>query len=505
MHELLPLDASGLTFIAAYLVLLLGIGVWGYRARSDNSMRDFYLAGEGIGFIVLLLTLYSTQYSGNTLFGFPGKTYRIGFSWLLSVHFMTAIVCVYVFFAPQLQKLAKQHHFITPTDYLDYRYRCAPLNALATVVMVAAISNFLLAQLMAMGRAMEGLTDIDNDTAYVFGVVVLVLIIVVYETLGGFRAVAWTDVIQGSVLLAGFFVLIWMVFQRYGGLEEATTKLASIAPEKVAIPDAARIREWFSYIILVGLGGALYPQSIQRIYAARSGRVLKQSLIVMAFLPLTTTLVVVVVGIVGAAEINGLEKEASDRLLTIMCRGIQEESTFGYWLVVVLFAAVLAGIMSTADSVLLSISSMLSKDIYGRLLAPSAPDAHLTKVGKRISWGLIVVLSTLAVLLRSTTLVTLLDRKFDLLVQLAPSFLLGFYWKNLQGRSLFAGLVTGVVASIGICLFNSKPFGIHPGLYGLMANLCVTLISQAVTRTDVKQSLHTSSQNECTSSESFED
>lgn len=477
MNELLPLDTYGLAFIGLYLLTLLGIGLAGYRSRKENSMRDFYLAGNGIGFAVLLLTLYSTQYSGNTLFGFTGKTYRIGYSWAMCVHFMTAICCVYVFFAPQLHRLARRHGFVTPTDYLHHRYSYPPLNFAATIVMVVAISNYMLAQLMAMGRALEGLTVIDDWQAYVMGVVVLAAIIVVYETLGGFRAVAWTDVMQGSVLLMGFMVLVWMVLDRYGGLAAATQKLAEVAPEKIAIPQGNRVREWFSYVILVGLGGALYPQSIQRIYAARSANVLKKSLMVMAFLPLTTTLVAVVVGIVGASQHAGLQNEEADRILTILCRQIQTESTFGYWLVVVLFAAVLAAIMSTADSVLLSISSMLSKDIYGRFVKKDATDAEMTKVGKRISWVLIVVLSGLAIALRGQTLVKMLDRKFDLLVQLAPGFLLGIYWPRLTGRAVFLGLLAGVATSIGIAIVSelalggSKPWGIHPGLYGLVVNL----------------------------------
>lgn len=479
MNELLPLDRYGLAFIGVYLVMLLGIGFVGFRSRKENSMRDFYLAGNGIGFAVLLLTLYSTQYSGNTLFGFTGKTYRIGYSWAMCVHFMTAICCVYVFFAPQLHRLARTHGFVTPTDYLQHRYQYAPLNFLATIVMVVAISNYMLAQLMAMGRALEGLTVIDDWQAYVMGVIVLAAIIVVYETLGGFRAVAWTDVVQGSVLLMGFLVLVWMVLDRYGGLATATQTLAEIAPEKVAVPDGNRSREWFSYVLLVGLGGALYPQSIQRIYAANSARVLKNSLIVMAFLPLTTTLVAVIVGIVGASQHAGLKNEEADRILTILCRQIQGESTFGYWLVVVLFAAVLAAIMSTADSVLLSISSMLSKDIYGRFIKPEASEADLTKVGKRVSWVLIVVLSALAIALRGQTLVKMLDRKFDLLVQLAPGFLMGIYWRQLTGRAVYLGLIAGVTASILIAIASelllggSKPMGIHPGLYGLAVNLAV--------------------------------
>ena len=478
-NELLPLDRYGIAFIVGYLFVLLGIGLVGFRSRKENSMRDFYLAGNGIGFVVLLLTLYSTQYSGNTLFGFTGKTYRIGYSWAMCVHFMTAIVCVYVFFAPQLHRLAKRHGFVTPTDYLQHRYDHPPLNFLATIVMVVAIANYLLAQLMAMGRALEGLTVIDDQRAYILGVVVLALIIVVYETLGGFRAVAWTDVMQGSVLLLGFMILVWMVLDRYGGLGAATLQLAEVAPEKIEVPDGNRFREWFSYVILVGLGGALYPQSIQRIYAARSAVVLKKSLMVMAFLPLTTTLVAVVVGIVGASQIAGLEAAESDRVLTMLCRQLQEESAFGYWLVVVLFAAVLAAIMSTADSVLLSISSMLSKDIYGRFIRPAAVDAELTKLGKRISWVLIIVLAALAIAFRDATLVKVLDRKFDLLVQLSPGFLLGFYWPQLNGRAVFQGLGTGVAVSILIAiaaelfLGGAKPWGIHPGLYGLVCNFLV--------------------------------
>ena len=479
--QLLPLDRFGLAFIAVYLLMLLCIGLLGFRARRENTLRDFYLAGNGIGFTVLLLTLYSTQYSGNTLFGFTGKTYRIGYSWAMCIHFMTAIVCVYVFFAPELHRLARRHNFVTPTDYLEHRYGFAPLSLFATILMVAAIANYLLAQLMAMGRALEGLTSIDNQQAYVLGVVVLALIIVVYETLGGFRAVAWTDVIQGSVLLVGFFVLVWMVLERYGGLALATQRLLDTAPEKVTVPPSNRMREWFSYVVLIGLGGSLYPQSIQRIYSARSARALKHSLMVMAFLPLTTTLIAVIVGIIGASQMPGLVGSQSDAILTILCRQIQEHSTFGYWLVVVLFAAVLAAIMSTADSVLLSISSMLTKDIYGRFLRPAATDQQLTKAGKVVSWVLIVCMCGLAIALRETTLVKMLDRKFDLLVQLAPAFLLGVHVRRLEGPVVFAAALIGVITALAIAIYSEvhwdgvKPWGFHPGLYGLIANLAVLL------------------------------
>ena len=109
MIAALPFGPGGLAFIALYLLSLLAIGWWGRRARQADTLQDFYLAGPGIGFVVLLLTLYATQWSGNTLFGYTGKAYNEGFSWLVSLHFMTALVVCYLFFAPWLHRLAKRH------------------------------------------------------------------------------------------------------------------------------------------------------------------------------------------------------------------------------------------------------------------------------------------------------------------------------------------------------------------------------------------------------------
>ncbi len=375
-EQLVPFTAIEMAVIAVYLLSLIAIGYAGLRARRENTMRDFYLGGPGIGLVVLLLTLYATQYSGNTLFGFSGKTYRIGYAWAMSIHFMTAIVVFYLLFAPRLHALSRRHDFITPTDFLQHRFGSPLLSLLATVLMVVAIANYMLAQLVAMGRALEGLTTADPAVAYAWGVIVLALVIVVYETLGGFRAVAWTDAIQGSVLLVGFGVLLIMVFREYGTLGEATRIIAREDASIIEPPDGHTIRQWFSYVLMVGIGGALYPQAIQRIYSARSVTALRRSLAVMAFLPLTTTLVALIVGIMGRAHVTGLQTADSDRsdaILTVICRQIQDSSLFGRWLVVILFAGILAAIMSTADSVLLSISSMLSKDVYGTISARRPP------------------------------------------------------------------------------------------------------------------------------------
>ena len=196
----------------------------------------------------------------------------------------------------------------------------------------------------------------------------------------------------------------------------------------------------------------------------------------MAFLPLTTTLVAIVVGVYGAAYFQGLQASETDTILTVICRRIQDESRFGYWLVVVLFASVLAAIMSTADSVLLSISSMITKDIYGVHWSPHASEEELTKFGKRFSWLLMVCAVVAAIVLRDTTLVKLLDRKFDLLVQLVPVFILSLYWSRMSGGATFWGVLVGVAVAIGLATLGyAKIAGIHAGLFGLAANFCIVI------------------------------
>ena len=256
--------------IALYNLFLLVIGWFSYRARRDDSMRDFYLAGGGLGLFVLVFTLYATQYSGNTLLGFTAKSYRTGFSWIMSLHFMTAIIVFYLLYAPRLYPLARSRGYITPADYLNDRFRSPGIALIASIIMILGLANYLLAQLIAMGHVVAGILGGDR-TVFTIGVVTLALILVIYETMGGMRAVAWTDAFQGIVLATGFIILLVLVFREFGSIAETTLAILD-QPEirtRAAPPNIPVMREWLSYILLVGIGGALYPQAIHRKSARR--------------------------------------------------------------------------------------------------------------------------------------------------------------------------------------------------------------------------------------------
>lgn len=491
MSELLPLGPVAWAVVATYLLSLIGIGYVAMRARKENTLADFYLGGRGIGFVVLFLTLFATTYSGNVFFAFTGSVYRIGFVFIYSMHFMIAIVVVYQFFAPRLKRLADEHHFVTPVDYLSHRYDSRLLSVSSAVVMCAALGNYLLAQLMAMGRAMQGLAGSEPALAFVAGVTLLALIMVIYGTLGGMRAVAWTDAIQGVLLLFGLSALLLMLFRQYGTLSEAVTLIQqrdqTTGSSYAAPPTALQAREWLSYVLLVGLGAALYPQAIQRIYAAASIKVLKRSLRWMVFMPLLAVGFVYVAGIIALAYIPNLSGTQTDQVLAIMMREVQLSSVFGYWLVVMLICGVLAAMMSSADSSLLAISSMISKDIYRTVFYPKASQRRLTVVGKVSSWVLLALLIGLAIALQNkATLIQLLDRKFDLLVQLVPAFLIGLHWRGLRTGPTTAGFLLGTAVALALAFGDfafverGRIYGFHPGLIGLLCNMALAVSGSVI-------------------------
>ena len=251
----------------------------------------------------------------------------------------------------------------------------------------------------------------------------------------------------------------------------------------------------------LGLAVSIYPQAIQRIYAARNVRTLKRSLAVMAFVPLTTGLIAVLIGVLMAAYVPGLDMQSlpdgttkaivpSETVLTILCLKVMQASEFGYWIVVLIFAALLAAVMSTADSALLSIGSMITRDIYGPYIRPQAGQAELTRVGKLAAWLLMIPIVWIALGYQGT-LIQLLSIKLELLVQCAPAIMLGVHCSRLNTRTVILGMVIGIVITFGLTWAGDlgladqnfrKVAGFHSGIIGLAVNVSTCILGMWLNR-----------------------
>jgi len=295
--------------------------------------------------------------------------------------------------------------------------------------------------------------------------------ILLYETLGGMRAVAWTDAAQGVLMLLGLGALLAWLLGEAGGLLEVTQQISALRPEAVAVPDLEERANWISTIILLGLASVVYPQAIQRVYAARSGRALKRAFALMTFMPFTTTLVVTLIGLAAIPRFDGLGAIQAD---TVMPRLLGEWAASGAlnaMLAAVVFVGVLAAIMSTADSVLLSLGSVVAVDLLGR----DREDPATTKLGKRIA-ALVMVAAVVLALWPKLTLWRLIELKMELLIQCVPAFLLALHWRRLRAMPCLVGVIVGTLIAGGAALAGVKRIeGVHVGVIGLAVNLAAVI------------------------------
>lgn len=435
--------------IGLYLILLLTIGFIANRQRKSDSSSDFYLANRNFGAFVLVLTLFATQYSGNSLLGVSGQTVRQGMGMVLSIGLLSVMIICYLTFAPKLFTISKSQQFVTPGDYLDFRYNSSRLSLAINIVILIAALSFLLTQLIAMGRITSGLTA--NQIPYWAGVVFLAIIVLIYESLGGLLAVAWTDVLQGLMLLIGLTGLFFIAVPSVESLEQITLWIQENAAEKAAPPSTLFTIYWASSLVMFGFGAAVYPQAIQRIYSAKSTKVLKKAFSIMIFMPLFTILILFLLGVVSIPHFAGVEGAAGDTVLPQMMAKWAENSTLAYYLMILVIVGILAALMSTADSVLLSISSILAIDILGKSTHKNLSDEALTKLGKKISIGLMIVMVLLA-LIPDLIIYKVAEYKFALSAQTAPAFVLGLHSKKIQAKALLIGMFSGIIITLIISL-----------------------------------------------------
>jgi Na+/proline symporter len=469
----LSLGTLGVIGLVLYLAALVVVADRARRARTDASPADHFLAARDLGTFVLFLTLYATAYSGNSLLGYPGEAYRRGFSWIMATGFMMAIIVVFHGLAPKLRPLAVRHGFVTPGDWVRHRFGGEPggraLGVAVAILMVVALANFLLAQFQAMGHVTTQVTD--GAVPYAAGVIGLAGMILFYETLGGMRAVAWTDAAQGILMGVGLAILLGWLLHEAGGLGAITEAVARVRPDAVVVPGAVEKANWASTLVLLGLASVVYPQAIQRIYAAKSGRSLTRAFALMTFMPLVTTLVVTLIGLAAIPRLEGLGAIEADTVMPRLLTAWAETGPLASVFAVLVFLGALAAIMSTADSVLLSLGSIVAGDLLGR----SRTDDATTRLGKNIAIGITVVAVALALSPRFT-LWRLIELKMELLIQCVPAFLLALHWRRLDARAALVGLVLGTLLAGGAALFGAKRYGgVHVGVIGLALNLLIAV------------------------------
>ncbi|MDJ0620220.1 MAG: sodium:solute symporter family protein [Calothrix sp. MO_192.B10] len=433
--------------LAVYLLFTLVIGIVAYR-QQKNTPEDYFLAGRKISPIVLFFTLTATNFSAFFFLGFAGTGYRIGISYYPMMAFAGGIVALsFYVIGYKVWLLGKEQGFITPAELIECKSGSKVLKLIFLAVMVIFTLPYLALQPIGAGYLLENLTK--GQIPYFAGATFLTLVIVVYVFIGGMKSVALTDVLQGVLMFVLMFLALFTIANKLGGITEANRAVYAIKPELLSregVDNFFTKSKWFSYMLLFPMCVPMFPQMFMRFYTPKTSQSLKIS---ASLYPLITTILFicpVLIGMWGHIRFPDLTAKATDQILPMM---LLEYTPI--WIASVVMVGALAAFMSTMDSQLLALSSMLTRDIYIPYIRPHASLKEQTLVGRI----LIIILALMGLIIAYNPPATLLAIARDAFTGLAilfPTVIAVLYDKKVNPISCIISILVGEVILVGFQL-----------------------------------------------------
>jgi SSS family solute:Na+ symporter len=419
-----------LLIVLAYLFLMVAIGIV-VRRRSSASTVEFLLAGRGLGKVLLFITMAATNFSAYTIFGLSGAGYRIGYAYYPIMSFGTGFMALAMYVVGRrILVLAKERGYVTPTDFVADRYGSRALSILFSAVLIVFTLPYLAIQAVSSGKSLEALVGIP----YAGGALLVTGCIVAYVMLGGMRSVAWTDVVQ-ALMIVGFTATAFLLIARgSGGFLTVSRELADRLPGLYSRPGLDGSMSpgiWFGFLFLWFFADPMFPQLFQKLIAARDERSLKLTVVLYPLITTVLFFLTVSIGVMGRHSFPGLSASQSESVFPLLLARYASPA-----LGTLLLTGGLAALMSTMDSQLLTLSSLVTHDFL--------PTMRRGVRAQRVAIAALGLFGFLIALRPPVTILDFMNRSsFTGLAVLAPSIIGGLYWRRASAYGAAASVLVG--------------------------------------------------------------
>ena len=469
---------SVLISFSAYTVAIILVGLWSAKSASRSS-KDYLLAGKGLGAWVSSISASASSESGWVTLGLVGMAFNSGLGaiWVIP-GCLSGYIFNWFFLARRIQKYSSGRDVLTIPDILADRFkdRAGTIRIISVVVIAIMMTTYVAAQLNAAGKAFSAVFG----TGYMASVLVGAFIVLVYTISGGFRAVAWTDLVQGILMVIALVVLPVIVITKLGGFGPMFARLAQIDAQAgsplLLTPAAGKVGLLGLGFIIgqlgIGLGYPGQPHVLIRYMAAKDEQSLKKGApIAIAWGTLVFT-GAVFLGLACRAMFVSLPD--AEQALPIISIQLLPGIFAGLML-----AAVLAAICSTADSQLIVASSALSHDVYARRRGGDLPQRHAVTID-RLWVAIIGLLAVILALTENRVIFSfVLYAWAGLGAVFGPIFILSFLWKKATSEGAIAGAIVGFLTVIiwrNIPALKENLYELVPGfILALVVNYVVSL------------------------------
>ncbi|MEO9654523.1 sodium/proline symporter PutP [Marinomonas sp.] len=467
--------AISFTFLA-YLVVMLGIGLYAYK--NTSSSEDYFLGGRSLGPWPTALSAGASDMSGWLLLGLPGYAFASGLEsiWLagglLIGTWLNWLIC-----AKRLRTYSiKADNSLTLPGFLSSRFQDKS-KAIQTISALFILLFFLFytsSGLVAGGKLFETVFGLDYTYAVILGTVCVVS----YTLFGGFLAVAWTDLIQGLMMSAALVIVPLIALD--GGFSQLSDTLMSKNPELLTIWNDVK-GEPLSTIGIIslvawGLGYFGQPHILARFKAARSNKDITTARRIAVSWTLISMAGALLIGFVGIVYVDGnLAGNLADgeKIFMVLVNAVFHPVVAG-----ILLAAILAAIMSTADSQLLVSSSALAEDFYKQLFNKQATQKQIVNVGRFAVIAISILALILALNPKSSVLGLVSYAWAGFGAAFGPAILISLFWRNMNRNGALAGIIVGGVTIVVWKQLSGGWFDVYEIVPGfILSTIAIIIVS----------------------------
>ncbi|MFC0524862.1 sodium/pantothenate symporter [Pontibacillus salicampi] len=472
------MNLSVLISLIIFLLIIFIIGFWSSRhlRSSDSFLQDYFLGGRQLGGFILAMTMTATYGSASSFIGGPGLAYNQGLGWvLLAMSQLVTGYFVLMVLGKRFAIVARQYQAVTLIDFLRKRYENKWVVITGALSIVIFLFSAMASQWVGGARLIESVTGLSYTSAlFIFALSVLVYVII-----GGFRAVALTDTVQGVVMFLGTLTLLVATIIAGGGMSSIMSDLVDQNPNLVT-PFGANADLTPSYVssfwILVGVGVVGLPHVTVRAMSYKSSKAMHRAIIIGTVVVGVIMLNMHLIGVLAKPILPTIENP--DMVMPAIAQEVLPP-----WVAGIVLSAPMAAIMSTVDSLLLLVSSAIVKDVYINYINPKASNDRVRKLSFTVTAILGIIVFLLAIQPPELLIWLNLYAFGGLEAAFIWPVVLGLYWSKGNQYGALASMLTGIGSYIIVDKMFSDMISVHPVTVPVVLSFVVYVVVSFSTQT----------------------
>lgn len=461
-----------------YCIVTFCIGIW--AKKGTDTMEDYFVAKRDLGILPTAMAFYSTSQSSSAFLGMVGWAYTFGWASnnYISVSIAIGALFTWGLLSWKVRDLASKINGLTIPDLLHWRFPMKGVRLVALLIIIIAYIPMMTAQVKGCGILVQSVFGtIDFKWAALLGT----CIVAIYVMLGGMKAIAYTDVVQGILMIISVVVLAIASLLAVGGFTQMNLQVAAIDPGYVSMSGVGG--QWgfmyaLSFILLFLISPLGQPITITKFFAMKDMNVTRISM------PLSYTCVLIasfcfpIIGLCAKVLYPNLPN--ADTAFTAMATSVLPPIV-GAIVLVALFAAV----MSTIDAMLLTITSAFVRDLVQQIMGKSLNEKTLHRASMICTVcvafiGWILAINTPGAIMTISALSTGLLGACFVVVMIG-----GVYSRKLTSQGALASMIAGFLGTIlsfpGIVV-TKNILGMHSFVWGLLASIIAGVVVTKMTK-----------------------